>query len=138
MAGRLATINLPDFLERPTGVFICDVMPCVTLLVTIPTINLYYRSKRHWDVIHSVVAATLAMIFHMCHMHVDGIQAASYFGIDGPTWRTLDVIAAQLLLARTVAHAIGDQHPFVASIPNVLLPAVHLYNLFSKSRWVVG
>jgi hypothetical protein len=44
--------------------------------------------------------------------------------------RTLDILAAQTLLARTFAHMIGDEHPLVAAVPNVLLPTVHLGSIF--------
>ena len=52
----------------------------------------------------------LAIFYHVCHMHVDGLQGAALFGISGPLWRTLDIVCAQWLLARTFGHVVGARH----------------------------
>ena len=52
----------------------------------------------------------LAAIYHVCHMHEEGLQSSRFFGISGPLWRTADIIVAQWMLARTFGHAVGASH----------------------------
>jgi len=52
----------------------------------------------------------LAVVYHICHMNVDGLQSSTILGISGPLWRTFDIICAQWLLARTFGHAVGASH----------------------------
>lgn len=68
----------------------------------------------------------LATFYHLCHMHVDGLQSAALFGISGPLWRTWDIVCAQWLLARTFGHAVGARHwvtqgscPLIASLESL-------------------
>ena len=52
----------------------------------------------------------LAVVYHICHMNVDGLQSSTILGISGPLWRTFDIICAQWLLARTFGHAVDATH----------------------------
>lgn len=44
-------------------------------------------------------------------MHGDGLEASEFWGVTGPSWRTLDIIVATFCLARTASHAVGASHP---------------------------
>lgn len=52
----------------------------------------------------------LASVYHVCHMHDEGLHKSEVFGISGPLWRTWDILCAQWLLARTFGHAVGARH----------------------------
>lgn len=52
----------------------------------------------------------LASVYHICHMHDEGLHKSEVFGISGPLWRTWDILCAQWLLARTFGHAVGARH----------------------------
>lgn len=52
----------------------------------------------------------LASVYHICHMHDEGLHRSEVFGISGPLWRTWDILCAQWLLARTFGHAVGARH----------------------------
>jgi hypothetical protein len=83
---RVGSITLPTFLEQPTGLFHLDVLPVLTLLVAAPTFMIHWKNRRYWDVFAMGVSFWLALFFHVCHMHMEGIQAISYLGLDGVTW----------------------------------------------------
>jgi len=70
----------------------------------------------------------LAVVYHICHMNVDGLQSSTILGISGPLWRTFDIICAQWLLARTFGHAVGASH----WVTQGRLP-LFLHNQFSKA-----
>ncbi|KAF5826282.1 hypothetical protein DUNSADRAFT_3777 [Dunaliella salina] len=47
-------------------------------------------------------------------------------------WRIIDIICADLMLARSAAHVLGINHPFIASLPNVVLPSVLVALIFLR------
>lgn len=53
----------------------------------------------------------VAWLYHWCHMDAAGLRASSVLGISGIEWRTMDIVYAQWLLARTFGHLVGAQHP---------------------------
>ena len=72
----------------------------------------------------------LASVYHICHLHDEGLQRSEVFGISGPLWRTWDILCAQWLLARTFGHAVGARHwatQGVESWSALLHPAVRLF-----------
>jgi hypothetical protein len=83
---RMGSITLPAFLEQPTGLFLLDVLPVLTLLVTAPTFMIYWRHRRYCDIFASGVSVWLALLWHVCHMHMEGMQAVRYLGLDAVTW----------------------------------------------------
>lgn len=56
------------------------------------------------------VGFALALVYHAFQMDPGGLTKSHFLGVGGPTWRTLDVLWAQWLLARTFGHAIGASH----------------------------
>lgn len=146
----LPIIAVPTGLANTnTGQWIYDALPLVTMAACVPTLFLYYRSKRWTDLVSSsksslvsivfvsldgvVVCPTfqscalskcglicmqavfslgfaLASVYHICHMHDEGLHKSEVFGISGPLWRTWDILCAQWLLARTFGHAVGARH----------------------------
>jgi hypothetical protein len=111
----MATVNLPSFLAMPTGHMLLDAMPCLSLVACLPTLHIFRQRGRgrSADLAIYTLGFFLALIYHVCHMHRQGIANAVWLGIDGPTWRTLDILCCQLMLARTVGHACGDDHPVI-------------------------
>jgi hypothetical protein len=109
----MATVNLPSFLAMPSGHMLLDVMPCVSLAACLPTLYIFRQHRRIADLAVYSLGFFLALVYHICHMHSQGIANAMWLGIDGPTWRTLDILCCQLMLARTVGHACGDDHPMI-------------------------
>lgn len=55
-----------------------------------------------------------------------GIANTELLGISGPTWRGLDILMAQALLARTLGHALGARSGAVQALANLVFPAVLL------------
>lgn len=55
---------------------------------------------------------------------LQGIASAQLLGLSGPTWRGLDILCAQALLARTLGHAVGAQSSLLLScLSNLVYPA---------------
>ncbi|KAL3151016.1 hypothetical protein ABBQ38_012887 [Trebouxia sp. C0009 RCD-2024] len=132
---RLPIISVPSGLANTnTGRWVYDVMPLVTMAACVPTLFLYYRSKRWTDLAVFSLGFALAIFYHVCHMHVDGLQGAALFGISGPLWRTWDIICAQWLLARTFGHVVGARHWLTQVITNTVFPAVCLYYFWTASE----
>jgi len=55
-----------------------------------------------------------------------GIANAELLGISGPTWRGLDILMAQALLARTCGHAVGASTPIPQFLANLVFPTTLL------------
>jgi hypothetical protein len=130
----LGRVKLPSFLEAPTGHFVLDVMPCVTLAVILPTFYLFLRARLYADAAMALVAGGLAFMFHLCGMSELGLANVVVLGVDGAMWRTLDILAAQVSVARTLAHALGGRVPHVAAIPNMLLPGLLTFHMLQYDR----
>lgn len=79
-----------------------------------PTLMLYWRKQRYADLALFLVGFWFAAIYHICQLHPEGLTAAQALGLPGPVWRTLDIIGAQALLARTVGHALGASTQLVS------------------------
>lgn len=43
-----------------------------------------------------------------------GLASTYFWGISGAAWRTMDILGANLILARTMGHALGVDHPMIA------------------------
>lgn len=131
----LPIISVPSGLANTnTGQVIYDIMPLVTMLPCVPTLFLYYRSKRWTDLLLFSGGFALAVVYHICHMHQEGLQSAQLFGISGPLWRTWDIICAQWMLARTFGHVVGARHWITQVITNTVFPAVCLYYFWTASE----
>lgn len=124
ISGKIGSVVVPPFLERPTGNVFLDVMPCVSMAACLPTLKMYYDKGRYHDLAVYTLGFLLAVLFHICHMHAEGLQSARYLGLSGGMWRTFDIVLAQICLARTLGHAVDCRHPIVASIPNLILPTL--------------
>jgi hypothetical protein len=46
-------------------------------------------------------------------------MAAKVMGLAGPVWRTLDIVGAQCLLARTLGHAVGASTQLVSGAAGI-------------------
>ena len=55
-----------------------------------------------------------------------GIAGAQLLGLPGSTWRGLDILMAQALLARTLGHALGARSPLLRGLSNLAFPATLL------------
>jgi hypothetical protein len=60
----LGVINVPDFLNKPTGSFLLDVVPCASLVATWPTLHLYWASRRYGDFAIYTLGFVLALVYH--------------------------------------------------------------------------
>ena len=63
----LGIVQVPAFLEKPTGVIWIDVMPAASLITTLPTLLLFYNAGRRLDFVWYSLGFVLAMIFHLLH-----------------------------------------------------------------------
>ncbi|GAB4814400.1 hypothetical protein N2152v2_001446 [Parachlorella kessleri] len=93
------------------------------MVPTMPTLRLYWRKRRYSDLALFGIGFWLASIYHICQLHPEGLPAASVLGLPGPVWRTLDILGAQCLLARTFGHAIGATTQLVSGVSNLFFPA---------------
>lgn len=109
-------------------------MPLFTMAACVPTLFLYYRAKRWADLALFSLGFILAVVYHICHMNVDGLQSSTILGISGPLWRTFDIICAQWLLARTFGHAVDATHWVTQVLTNTVFPAVCLYYFWTASE----
>ncbi|KAL0019556.1 hypothetical protein WJX79_000427 [Trebouxia sp. C0005] len=100
----------------------------------VPTLFLYYRAKRWADLALFSLGFVLAVVYHICHMNVDGLQSSTILGISGSLWRTFDIICAQWLLARTFGHAVGASHWVTQVLINTVFPAVCLYYFWTATE----
>jgi hypothetical protein len=90
------------------------------------TLQLYWRRGRRLDFLLFGTGFSLAVVYHWLHMHPDGIAAARLLGLPGATWRGLDILMAQALLARTLGHALNVQSPLGKLTANLVFPATLL------------
>lgn len=127
----VASVHVPEFLLKPSGVWYQDIVPCASLVFCIPTLKIYYDKKNYLNLALFSLGFVFALIYHAVHMNVEGLDNAVFLGVTGTTWRTVDIIMCQVLLARTFGNAIGDRHPIVAAIPTVAFPATLAYLFFS-------
>lgn len=72
------------------------------------------------------IGFALAVIYHYLHLHPEGIAAAQLLGLPGPTWRGLDILCAQALIARTVGHVLNVQSTVGKVISNLAFPVANL------------
>ena len=56
-------------------------------------------------------------------LSTEGLHATQFMGILASTWRTWDIVLANLLVSRTAGHAIGDQSSLVSGEMHSGLPA---------------
>ncbi|DBB06986.1 TPA: hypothetical protein ACH3X1_011578 [Trebouxia sp. C0004] len=132
---RLPIISVPKGLANTnTGLWLYDCMPLFTMAACVPTLFLYYRAKRWADLALFSLGFVLAVVYHICHMAVDGLQSSTILGISGPLWRTFDIICAQWLLARTFGHAVGASHWVTQVLTNTVFPAVCLYYFWTATE----
>lgn len=127
----IANVTVPDWLLKPSGVWLQDIIPCASMVFCVPTLKIYYDKKKYGNLVVFSIGFLLAVIYHAVHMNVEGIHKTEFLGISGTTWRTLDIAMCQILLARTLGNALGDKHPCVAVIPNVIFPTILAYFFFT-------
>jgi hypothetical protein len=60
----LGVISVPEFLNRPTGTFLLDVVPCASLVATFPTLKLYWLRRRYGDFAIYSLGFLLALVYH--------------------------------------------------------------------------
>lgn len=97
-----------------------------------PTLMLFYRKGRWYDLCAYTFGFVVAIIYHMLHLYAHGgLASVSFLGIHGAAWRTIDILGANALLARTMGHALNVDHPFIAVLPNVVLPTALVVLLLS-------
>ncbi|KAJ9519818.1 hypothetical protein QJQ45_013484 [Haematococcus lacustris] len=101
LLAKAPVMALPEhLLKPPTGESMFDVLPILSMVACIPTIMLFFRKKRYLDAIH--------MGAHQ------GMDVVTFAGFTGAAWRTVDIVFANLLLARTLGHVLGVSHPLIA------------------------
>eukprot|EP00887_Chlorella_sp_A99_P004880 scaffold4.g4880.t1 len=115
-------VNGKGVASANTGVLLLDALPLVTMLPCLPTLGLYWRRRRWGDFVAFGTGFLLAVIYHIAHMHPLGLGRARVLGLPGPAWRTLDILTAQMLLARTLGHALGVRTSLLAVACNLLFP----------------
>lgn len=106
-----------------TGILLLDVLPLLTMLPAVSTLRLHAKARRWNDLLAFGIGFALAVIYHVVHMMPGGIAEASLWGVSGATWRTLDILWAQGLLARTFGHVVGVHRPSLATFANLAFPA---------------
>lgn len=106
-----------------TGILLLDALPLLTMLPAVSTLRLHARAKRWNDLTAFGIGFLLAVIYHVVHMMPGGIAGASLWRVSGATWRTLDILWAQGLLARTFAHALGVRSSAISTFANLAFPA---------------
>ncbi|PSC69896.1 serine threonine [Micractinium conductrix] len=108
--------------QANTGVLLMDSLPLLTMWPMTRTLGLFWKRGRYLDFSVFLVGWVLAMIYHYLHMHPEGIAGAHFLGLSGPTWRGLDILCAQALLARTCGHAVGARSVATQALANLVFP----------------
>ena len=121
MAARFPTLATPDtFLHVRTNVYLLDALPLVSLLSCLPSTVLFFKRRRHADLVSRLYSAkepvgvfaaklthvrlqvlcTLGLAFasayHCCFLASDFGASPGVLGVSGEEWRTCDVILAQV------------------------------------------
>ncbi|KAL6761700.1 hypothetical protein V8C86DRAFT_2530545 [Haematococcus lacustris] len=124
LLAKAPVMALPEhLLKPPTGESMFDVLPILSMVACIPTIMLFFRKKRYLDAGLYFGGFLVAVIYHAIHMGAhQGMDVVTFAGFTGAAWRTVDIVFANLLLARTLGHVLGVSHPLIALIPNIGLP----------------
>lgn len=112
-------------LQANTDTFL-DALPLLTMLPCLSTLQLYWWRGRYADFVLFFTGFALALIYHWLHMHPEGIANAHFLGLPGSTWRGLDILMAQALLARTLGHAVGACSTPIHILSNLVFPAALL------------
>ncbi|KAK9805472.1 hypothetical protein WJX72_000199 [[Myrmecia] bisecta] len=107
-----------------TDCMIRDALPLVTMLLCLPTLQLFVKSGRYLDLVCATTGFALATLYHLCHMLTANLQQAQLLGVSGPAWRTLDVLFAQWLLGRTFGHLMRAKHSLTKGLANFAFPVV--------------
>ncbi|PRW44398.1 derlin-3 isoform X1 [Chlorella sorokiniana] len=103
-----------------------DALPLITMAPCLATLQLHWRRGRYADFVLFFAGFALALIYHWLHMHPEGIANAHFLGLPGSTWRGLDILMAQALLARTLGHAVGARSTPIHILSNLVFPAALL------------
>lgn len=109
--------------EATTGILILDALPLLTMLPAVSTLRLHARARRWQDVALFGIGFLLAVVYHVAHMMPGGISGAVVLGLPGSTWRTLDILWAQALLARLLGHGLGARGAPTLALSNAAFPA---------------
>lgn len=117
-----------------TGILLLDVLPLLTTLPALSILRVHAHARRWGDVAAFGLGFALATIYHVAHMMPGGIGAATLLGVPGTTWRTLDILWAQALLARALGHVLGVRSRPLALLLNAGFPALVL----GAGRWRGG
>ncbi|BDA49895.1 hypothetical protein COCOBI_15-0230 [Coccomyxa sp. Obi] len=121
-------VALPDGLHNTNvGNIVADSLPLTSMLCCLPTLTLFWRSGRVFDLVILFIGFFLACIYHVCHMAPEGLVASKVLGVSGPVWRSLDVLFAQWLLGRTFGHAVAATHSVPVGVANAAFPALLLH-----------
>ncbi|KAL4423051.1 hypothetical protein ABPG77_002085 [Micractinium sp. CCAP 211/92] len=104
------------------------------------TLGLHWRRGRYLDFYLFLTGFLLAIVYHVLHMHPEGIAKAEFLGLSGATWRGLDILMAQALLARTCGHALGARLAPTRLLCNLVFPASLLVyaHLFADGVLTLG
>lgn len=80
---------------------------------------MHRRRRRYWQ--HDAPPTSLPL-----SARAQGIANAHFLGLPGSTWRGLDILMAQALLARTLGHAVGARSTPIHILSNLVFPAALL------------
>lgn len=109
--------------QANTGWFLLDSVPLLTMAPAAQMLQIYWQRRRYTDFSLFLIGFILALIYHVLHMHPEGIANAEFLGMSGPNWRALDILMAQALMGRTFAHALGATSRITLSLPSIVYPA---------------
>lgn len=133
-----AAFDVPPHLAQPTGVWVCDVLPLLTIASCLPTLQLCWRAGRYSDLVLYTIGFLLATLYHLCHMDSVGLEHSSLLGVPGPVWRRWDIASAMMCLARVWGIALGACQQVTLAFPNVIFPAyiLGLVSLFPRVQTI--
>eukprot|EP00200_Dunaliella_tertiolecta_P017380 CAMPEP_0202410336 /NCGR_PEP_ID=MMETSP1128-20130828/18880_1 /ASSEMBLY_ACC=CAM_ASM_000463 /TAXON_ID=3047 /ORGANISM="Dunaliella tertiolecta, Strain CCMP1320" /LENGTH=414 /DNA_ID=CAMNT_0049015833 /DNA_START=256 /DNA_END=1496 /DNA_ORIENTATION=+ len=133
MAADETLFHLPPAVANARKGSVVDIFPVLSLVACLPTLRLFFLSRRRSDLFIYTVGLLVAILYHVLQVHKPGgLGATSWLGLPGAAWRIIDIICADLMLARSTAHILGINHPFIASLPNIVLPSVLLVMMIVK------
>jgi hypothetical protein len=108
--------------QATTGRLAQDILPLLSMWATLPTLVVFFAKRRYCDVFSFGLGFLLAVIYHVAHL--DGLEESSVFGVSGSLWRSLDILVAQSLLARTLGHALGARSAPAVWLSNGAFPTL--------------
>ncbi|GMH38500.1 hypothetical protein BSKO_06384 [Bryopsis sp. KO-2023] len=123
-------LDVPSFIAKPTGNLSLDIFPLISLLSCLPTLRIYWLTKRRADFVIFSVGFVIAGIYHYCYLHKDGLEASEFLGLNGSVWRTLDIVWAYGCLVRTLGHVIGAHHTCTLALTNVVFPVGIIFEIY--------